>query len=263
MIKYLAFNDQKPSNAPTRNLFTMLIHTRGIVFRSLKYGETSVIADIFTEEKGLRSFIAGSVRTAKSRMSYGLFQPMTVVDLVGYFRDDMDHLNRLKEMRAAEVFSAIPFDIRRGAVALFMAEICRKSIHVGDENPELFEFLLDNLRRLDTATQPIANLHLHFLLHLSAYLGFQPQNERNGEVFFDLKEGVFGPVPPLHTLYLEPQQAMPLLDLLHVPLEHCHEIALTRPERKALLRGLLQFYQLHVPGFEEVNTPEILEMVLE
>jgi DNA repair protein RecO (recombination protein O) len=241
----------------------MLIHTRGIVFRSLKYGETSVIADIFTEEKGLRSFIAGSVRKAKSSMSYGLFQPMTVVDLIGYFRDDLDHLNRLKEMRAAEVYSAIPFDIRRGAVALFMAEICRKSIHAGDENPELFEFLLDNLRWLDTTKQPLANLHLHFLLHLPAYLGFQPQYEQDGEVFFDLKEGVFSPVPPLHTLYLEPQQAMPLLDLLHTPLEQCHEIALTRPERKALLQGLLQFYQLHVPGFVEVNTPDILELVLE
>jgi len=241
----------------------MLIHTRGIVFRSLKYGETSVIADIFTEEKGLRSFIAGSVRKAKSSMSFGLFQPMTVVDLIGYFRDDLDHLNRLKEMRAAEVYSAIPFDIRRGAVALFMAEICRKSIHAGDENPELFEFLLDNLRWLDTTTQPLANLHLHFLLHLPAYLGFQPQYEQDGEVFFDLKEGVFSPVPPLHTLYLEPQQAMPLLDLLHTPLELCHEIALTRPERKALLQGLLQFYQLHVPGFVEVNTPDILELVLE
>lgn len=241
----------------------MLIQTRGIVFRSLKYGETSVIADIFTEEKGLRSFIAGSVRTARARMPYGLFQPMTVVDLVAYFRDDHEHLNRLKELRAAEVFSQIPFDIRRGAVALFMAEICRKSIHAGEENPELFDFLLDNLRWLDATPEPIANLHLHFLLHLSGFLGFQPQDEPDGESFLDLKEGVFGPVPPPHALYLEPGQAMPLLQLLHLPLEQCHTLALTRPERKALLQGLLQFYQLHVPGFEAVNTPDILEMVME
>lgn len=241
----------------------MLLHTRGIVFRSLKYGETSVIADIFTEDKGLRSFIAGSVRTAKARMSYGLFQPMMVVDLVAYFRDEGEHLNRLKEMRASEVFSAIPFDIRRGAVALFMAEICRKSIHAGEENPDLFEFLLDHLHWLDTTTYPIANLHLHFLLHLSGYLGFQLQDEPDGEVFFDMKEGLFSPVPPPHALYLEPQHAMPLLDLLHTPVEECHAIALSRPERKTLLNGLLQFYQLHLPGFAEVNTPDILEMVLE
>ncbi|MCC6461014.1 MAG: DNA repair protein RecO [Saprospiraceae bacterium] len=241
----------------------MLIHTRGIVFRSLKYGETSVIADIFTEEKGLRSFIGGGVRTAKARMPYGLFQPMMVVDMIAYFREEDAHLNRLRELRAAEVFSGIPFDIRRGAVAMFMAEICRKSIHPGEENPELFEFLLQTLRRLDSATEPIANLHLHFLLQLSGHLGFQPQNELEGEVFFDLKEGVFESVPPLHSLYLEPQQAMPLLELMHIPLENCHEVQLTRAERKSLLNALLQFYQLHVPGFSEMNTPDILEMVLE
>lgn len=241
----------------------MLINTRGIVFRALKYGETSVIADIFTEEKGLRSFIAGSVRTAKARMPFGLFQPMTVVELVGYFRDSEDHLNRLKELRASEVFSGIPFDVRRGAVALFMAEICRKSIQTNEENPELFEFLVDQLRWLDRSPHPIANVHLHFLLHLSGYLGFQPQDEPEGEAFFDLKEGLFLPVPPLHTQYLDPDKAQQVLELLRIPVEQCHEIQLTRPERKALLQGLLQFYQVHVPGFVEVNTPEILEMVME
>lgn len=240
-----------------------MLHTRGIIFRSIKYGETSVIADIFTEDKGLRSFIGGSVRTAKSRMPFSLFQPMMVVDLVAYFRDADGHLNRLKEMRASEIFQKIPFDIKRGAIALFMAEICQKSIHAGEENPELFDFLLDQLHWLDSTPHPIANQHLHFLLHLSGFLGFQPQGEANGPVFFDLQEGVFLAEAPPHTLYLQPEQAMPLLDLLNSPLAQCHEVALSRSERKALLRGLLQFYQLHVPGFTEINTPAVLEMVMD
>jgi DNA repair protein RecO (recombination protein O) len=242
----------------------MLLSTRGIVFRTVKYGETSVIADIFTEEKGLHTFIAGGVRTAKARMPYSLFQPMTAVDMVSYFREDANALNRLKELRAAELWSQIPFDIRRGAVVLFMAEICRKSIQEAEENRDLFKFLLDNLRWLDSTPHPIANLHLHFLLAFSGFLGFQPQAEmaEGNELFFDLKEGVFHPVPPLQTLYLEPEQTAQLLTLLHLPLERCHEIPLSRQQRKALLQQLLQFYQLHVPGFSEVNTPEILEMVM-
>ncbi len=240
-----------------------MLHTRGIVFRSLKYGETSVIADIFTEEKGLRAFIGGNVRTAKSRMPFGLFQPMMVVDLIAYFRDADEHLNRLKELRAAEVFQRIPFDIRRGAVALFMAEVCRKSVHSGEENPELFQFLLDQLRWLDQTEQGIANIHLHFLLHFAAHLGFQPQDDAEGEVFFDLQEGVFTPTAPPHALVLEPRRAAPLLDLLRVRQEDCHTVKLAHADRKGLLNALLQFYQLHVPGFTEVHTPEILEMVLE
>ena len=242
----------------------MLLKTRGIVFRTIKYGETSVIADIFTEEKGLHTFIAGSVRTAKARMPYSLFQPMTVVDMVAYFRDDESALNRLKEMRAGEVWTSISFDIRRGAVALFMAEICRKSIHEAEENREMFEFLTNILHWLDTTTHPIANLHLHFLLALSGWLGFQPEAEddERAELFFDLREGVFSPVPPSHAQFVEPEPTARLLRLLRSPLESVHEIVMNRAERKTLLEHLLRFYQLHLPGFSDVHTPEVLEMVL-
>lgn len=242
----------------------MLLKTRGIVFRTVKYGETSVIADIFTEEKGLHTFIAGSVRTARARMPYSLFQPMTVVDMVAYFRDDETALNRLKELRADEVWTSIPFDIRRGAVALFMAEICRKSIHEAEENRDLFDFIIGNLRWLDTTPHPIANLHLHFLLSLSGWLGFQPQAEddERGELFFDLREGVFSPVPPPHAQFMEPEPAAHLLELLRSPVETAHEIAMNRAQRKGLLEQLLRFYQLHLPGFSDVHTPEVLEMVM-
>lgn len=251
----------------------MLLKTRGIVFRTIKYGETSVIADIFTEEKGLHTFIGGGVRAAKARMPYSLFQPMTVVDLVSYFREGAGGMNRLKELRAAEVFQAVPFEVRRGAVALFMAEICRKSIHEAEENPELFEFLLDHLRWLDTTPHPIANVHLHFLLGLSAHLGFQPHLETEEDLsaealveaealFFDLKEGTFSVAAPSnHALYLHLAETRHLLHLLQVPLEECHTVPLDRAERKSLLSSLLQFYQLHVTGFSEINTPDVLELV--
>jgi DNA repair protein RecO (recombination protein O) len=238
-----------------------LLSTRGIVFRAVKYGETSVIADIFTEEKGLCSFIGGGVRTAKARMPFNLFQPMTVVDLVAYHREGAG-ANRLKELRAAEVWSAIPFDVKRGAVALFMAEVCRKSIHEEEENRDLFEFLCAQLRWLDTTPYPIANLHLHFLLALSGFLGFQPQSpEDSGDYFFDLKDGVFASASPPHHA-MPPAQTRHLLQLLETPLEHAHEIGLDRTQRKALLQKLLLFYQLHLPAFKEINTPEVLEMVM-
>lgn len=223
-----------------------------------------MITDIFTEEKGLHTFIGGGVRSAKARMPFNLFQPMMVVDLVAYYRDDQNAVNRLKELRASEIWQNFPFDIRRGAVALFMAEICRKSIQEAEENRELFSFLLENLRWLDTSPHPIANLHLHFLLGLSGFLGFQPQVdfEEGDERFFDLKEGTFSPVPLPHTHYMEPDATAQMLALFNSDLETCHEVALTRPERKLLLNKLLQFYAFHVEGFNGVNTPEILEMVM-
>lgn len=178
-----------------------MLKTKGIVFRTVKYGETSVITDIFTEEKGLHTFIGGGVRSAKARMPYSLFQPMMVVELVAYYKDDPNAMNRLKELRTAEIWQAIPFDIKKGSVALFMAEICRKSIQEVEENRDLFHFLLETLRWLDASPHPIANVHLYFMLGLSAYLGFLPQIdfEASEERFFDLKEGILARSPAAHT----------------------------------------------------------------
>ncbi len=239
----------------------MLLSSLGIVFRTVKYGETSVIADIFTEEKGLQTFIGGSVRTAKSRMPFNLFQPMSVVDIVANYRSDGQRLHRLKELRAAEIFTAIPFEIRRGAVTLFMAEICRKSIHDHEPNPELFAFLLDYLRLLDRTPNPIANLHLHFLLHLSGFLGFQPEHELEEAGYFDLKEGVFVEESPGHPYYVEPEDAVWLSRMLACAAERCHELSIPRATRKRLQQRLLQFYQFHVPGFDGLNTPDVLDLV--
>jgi DNA repair protein RecO (recombination protein O) len=240
----------------------VLLKTRGIVLRTVKYGETSVITDLFTEEKGVHTFIGGSVRTARSRMPFSLFQPMSVIDIVAYYREGEGIMHRLKEARAAEIFTRIPFDVRHGAVAMFMAEICRKCLHESDENRDLFEFVLQYLFWLDRTETPIANIHLHFLLHLSGHLGFQPVAEdAEGEMFFDLKEGVFEAVPPVHGQYMGVEQTRDVLQLLEMPLEMCHEVPMTRAARKELLRHLLQFYQRHIPAFGEVHTPEVLEMV--
>jgi hypothetical protein len=36
---------------------------------------------------------------------------------------------------------------------------------------------------------------------------------------------------------------------------------LDRFQRKRLLQGLLHYYQWHVPGFDSIHTPEVMEWV--
>ena len=81
----------------------MLIKTRGIVFKSIKYSETSLIVDIYTEEKGLRKYLISGVRSKKAKTSAGLFQVMSLVDLVAYHRDDKD-LTRIKAIKHNYVY---------------------------------------------------------------------------------------------------------------------------------------------------------------
>ena len=241
----------------------MLIKTRGIIFRSIKYSETSIIADIFTEEKGLRSFIISGVRSKKSRVSASLLQVMTLVDLVSYFREDKD-LHRIKEIKVEEVYTSLPFDIVKGAVGLFMVELARKTIQESEENQKLFTFLFEAFRLLDSTENPVSNFHLSFMIELSAFLGFLPGGEyENENSIFDLEEGVFVNETPSHINHLNKEESALLNRFLNAAIWESHTIKIDRTSRKEFLNKLLLFYRLHIEGFQKINAHQILEEVLE
>ena len=64
----------------------MIQTTKGIVLRSVKYGETSLVVTIFTELFGLQSYLVNGVRTASKKGSSksAMFQPSAILELVAY-----------------------------------------------------------------------------------------------------------------------------------------------------------------------------------
>lgn len=241
----------------------MLIKTRGIVFKSIKYSETSMIVDIYTEEKGLRKYIISGVRSKRAKVSASLLQSMTLVDLVVYHRDDRE-LTRIKEIRPAFIYQTIPFDVRRAAVGLFMIEVAQKAIRESEENRALFQFLFDSFCYLDLTDQPVANLHLHFLLELTTFLGFMPGEICSADQpYFNLKDGVFVTYAPTHRHYLNQEESALLYQLIEVAQQNCHRIPMNRATRRSLLHHLLTYYQLHIENFPTINSHTILEEVME
>ena len=240
----------------------MLIKTRGIVFRSVKYSETSFITDIYTEEKGLRSYIISGVRKKKPLVRASLLQLMSLVEMVAYHRDD-NRLCRVKEIKAAEVYQSIPFDVRKGAVGMFMIEVVQKTIKESEENKPLFEFLYHSFHFLDTTDHPVSNFHLVFLLELSAYLGFLPGGRADEKTpYFNLREGVFSESQDQGLWFLDREESHLLSQLLYSSLEESHLVQMNREERRNILRHLITFYRTHVEDMPVINSYQVLEDVL-
>lgn len=240
----------------------MLIKTRGIVFRTTKYSETSIIADIFTEAKGLRGYIVSGVRTAKSKISPSLLQLMSLVEIVAYDREDRK-LNRIQEIKPAYLYSAIPFEVQRSAIGQFLIEVCSKAIREPEEQPELFDFLFHTFMFLDKTKEKLSNIHLAFLVELSAYLGFLPQGNMSlANPCFDLREGLFCPFVK-SPFVMDESSSQNLSGLLSGHLSESHLIKLTRYERKRLLGYLLDYYHYHLENFASINAHHVLEQVLE
>lgn len=240
----------------------MLLKTRGIIFRTVKYSETSIIADIFTEEKGLQPFIISGVRNPKSKVGSGVFQTMSLVDVVAYFKNT-GSLNRIKEVRPAYIYRSIPFKIDKMAVGMFIAEVCQKSIKTAEENATLFKFLNGSYQLLDETEDHVGNFHLAFLLSLTYYLGFLPNGEYSEETpYFDLKEGTFMDVVPMHPNFLNPEDSADFGAVLKSNLVQSHELVFSRERRKILLKNMLDFFKYHVEEFGEVQTHKVFEAVL-
>jgi len=243
-----------------------LLHTKGIVLRTVKYGETSVIVTIFTELLGAQSYLVNGVRTSSKKGSgkANLFQPTAILEMVVY-HNEMKQLQRIKEFRWGSLYQHILSDVRKNAIALFMVELLTKCLKQPEPNAELFYFAEDAFLHLDKAPDTVAaNFPLFFALHLPVFFGFRiSDNYSDARPFLDLQEGDFVPEQPRHPHFLEEKQAFITSQLLRVRQpDELKDIKLNHEFRRNLLFTYEVYYKLHVQDFGTMRTLPVLREVL-
>src|SRR5580692_11529524 len=229
----------------------MQLHkTKGIVLKTVKYGETSLIATLYTELFGIQSYLVNGVRTSSKRGpgKAVYFQPAAILDLLVY-HNELKNLQRIREFSWAVLYSAIFSDIFTNAVALYMVELLQKTIKQPEPNPELFYFIEDSFLHLDAAEgRVLANFPLFFILHLAGFFGFRIQDVYSEKkAILDLREGQFVDEPPPHGQALEGALSYHTAQLLRVQRpEELQELALNQETRRTLLQAYQAFYALQV-----------------
>ena len=125
-------------------------------------------------------FCSSSQQKSKAGSKKALLQPGTLVDMVVYHKNGKD-LQRISEIRPWHIYSAIPFDIVKGSITLFIIELLYRSVREEEQNEGLFDLTANTLILLDQTSEPIGNLHLWFMIQLTRYLGFLPNGKWTGE----------------------------------------------------------------------------------
>lgn len=243
-----------------------LHHTKGIVLRTVKYGETSVIVAMFTELFGVQSYLVNGVRTSSKKGSgkANLFQPTSILEMVVY-HNELKQLQRIKEFRWSSLYQHILSDVRKNAVALFMVELLTKCLKQPEANPDLFHFAEDSFLHLDEASNAVtANFPLFFALHLPVFFGFRfSDNYSEKQPFLDLQEGEFVKEQPKHPHFLDDKQAFVTSQLLKVQQpEELEDIKLNHDFRRNLLFVYETYYKLHVQDFGTMKTLPVLREIL-
>ena len=252
----------------------MLVKTQAIVLHSIKYGETRIIVDMFTREAGRLSFIVAVPKTAKGHLKKQYFQPMTLLEVECDVRQRVQ-LQKLKDARLLSAYATIPFNPEKLAISLFTAEFLYHALRSEQQNAPLFSYICDSMLWLDTVETGFANFHLTFLMRMSRFLGFYPnlgtpsqsprvtpsQSPRGEEreVFFDLREGQFCEVAPLHRDFLQPAEAQLIHQLMRMDFPTMHLFRLSHHDRNRITEVLLHYFRLHIPQFPELKSLGVLQ----
>ena len=234
---------------------------RGIVLNTVKYGDSSMVAQLLTDVGGRCSYMVQGVRSSRGRGSKAaLLQPMFAVEFEGLQSSKMS-MHRMKDLVPGMVLQSTPFDIRKSTMSLFMAEVLYRLVRDNEPAHELFDFVWGCVAALDAIDEGIANFHLWFLANLSRPLGFSPDNEYRDGAWLDMRDGHFTPHALIPSMALTPENARILHDMLECDVRYLAEIGLNRTERTEFLDAMLKYYAYHLESIRAVESIRILREV--
>lgn len=220
----------------------MIHKTRGVVLRFTRYGETSIIVNMFTEAFGVQSYIVNSVRSP-SKTEMALYQPLTLLDMVVYHKEG-GRVMRIKEKRCFYPYHSLHSDMKKATIAMFLNEILVKTLKEETHPSHLFQFISQALVLLDEADRDFENFHLVFLIRLAAYLGFEIEEAHQLD-----PEG-----------QMDPAETEILSKFIHA--DYLSPVPVTTEQRRSMLNKLIGFYNEHIHHLGEMRSLQVLRDAL-
>lgn len=234
--------------------------TQGFVLKLLKYGDTSAILYIYTRDFGMKSFMIKGFFGAKKKQLRILQFPLVQVELSFKLNPHADIIN-LYQVFPVNVFGKIDQNPVKLLIMQFLSEVLHISLKNDEPNKRLYQHLERQLFVFYEKREKFADFHLIFFVKLTSFLGFFPNAENVTLPFFDLQEGKF--TAQKNSLFgLNEMDTKLWLKLIQSEFTKDSANQFHRKQREKLLQILLNYYQVHIPGFYTPKSLEIIQEVL-
>lgn len=231
--------------------------TEGIVLATSRYNDVYSITHVFTRDFGRVSYLLAK-SGKKSNVKTSLFFPLSTLNL------EVEHLplreiQRIKDAERQTPLHEICTDMTKVSVAFFLSEFLMRVLRETHDHEILFHYLKNSVETLEQTHRGIANFHLAFMLGLTRYMGIYPnvESHKTGS-YFDLMQGEFVPVQPLHPHYLTKYESVVLLKLQRMNYGNMRVFKLSRSDRNEMIERLLTYYRLHVYDFPPLKSLDVL-----
>ncbi len=243
----------------------MLTTTKGIVLRSIKYGETSLVSNIFTRTFGVQSYMVQGVRSSKAKNNKAaLLQPATLLDLVVYQKPNVS-LQRLRDFQHSYIYQNLQEEVVKNSIALFSSEVLLRLLPEHADQPDLFDFAEDYFIQLDKMSLvAVANFPVFFLIKSSDMLGYSVRGHFTEETpHLNLYEGAYTQNPPMIQPYVSEELATALDKLRSVnEIAGLEKVELNAAIRYELLEWYIMFLQQHTQHLGAIKSLAVLKTIL-
>ena len=231
----------------------MKYKSRAIALSYLKQGESSIIAKIFTEEKGLQSFIVKGVRAKKAKKKLGLFQPLQLLNINATLITK-NSLQYISEITIAHNQVSDGIDMKKNFISIFVAEVISKVLLETEKDKALFKFIWELKNNLSNFEKINPNFPLIFLIGLSEQLGFLPSKDQIDGDYFNLEFGEFTNNQQQLNYFIKKENSYYLRKLLENK-----DINIPYKNRNEILLHLIQYYKLQHHELKNMTSHLIIE----
>lgn len=231
----------------------MKYKSRAIALSYLKQGESSIIAKIFTEEKGLQSFIVKGVRAKKAKKKLGLFQPLQLLN-INATHITKNSLQYISEISIAHNQVSDGIDMKKNFISIFVAEVISKVLLETEKDKALFKFIWELKNNLSNYEEINPNFPLIFLIGLSEQLGFLPSKDQIDGDYFNLEFGEFTNNQQQLNHFIKKDNSYYLRKLLENK-----DINIPYKNRNKILLHLIQYYKLQHHELKNMTSHLIIE----
>ncbi len=226
-----------------------MIKTLGIVINQIKYKDTSIIAKIFTEELGIKSYVINNVRSKKPKYNPSLFYPLNILDMIVYNKKK-DGLQYLYEIRNHVYLDNIQRYIEKGIVVIFIADLLDKTLKEGVRYENIFEFIVNSISELnDFDNINSSHFIIRFSILLSKHLGFgiNDFNEFDDQI---------------KSININYKLKIPEYNLAKDILNNTKHEYSDKSLNISLLKKIITYYKIHCPAVKNLKSIKIFEELI-
>ncbi len=150
-----------------------IVKTRAIVLRRINFGDSSKIAQFYTEEFGKISAIIKGARSPKSKIG-SMIDSMNLLQLVIYKKESRE-VQMVSDVDLIKHHTKIRDDFEKYKYASAVIELLANLTHENDHNQKLFDGTVRMISLLDESKNKVSSLFVKYFFFFLKEIGYEFQ----------------------------------------------------------------------------------------